>query len=209
MTWGDKTPGQSGFAAAVELAGQFPHAGLHLLPAGVQVELDSGLDEVLLAHPQVVRAAGDQPVALGGDFDRDLPGRRLHRRHVRIPCLGGTLSSWYLKQLKYLEVPTASLTRDRLRAAATLRIVSGSGSAQPEALTFHPGTGNGDPLRPRRSQRQQLRLRCMLRPPRRLPGDLHLNHQNPAGTAHLLTREAGKGYKTEKSPHRDKEIVAT
>jgi hypothetical protein len=26
--------------------------------------------------------------------------------------------------------------------------------------------------------------------------------------AHLLTREAGKGYKTEKSPHRDKERVA-
>jgi hypothetical protein len=42
-------------AAAVELAEQFPHAGLHLLPAGVQVELDSGLNEVLLAHAQVIR----------------------------------------------------------------------------------------------------------------------------------------------------------
>jgi len=44
-----------GCAAAVELAEQFPHAGLHLLSAGVEVELHSGLNEVLLAHPQVVR----------------------------------------------------------------------------------------------------------------------------------------------------------
>jgi len=36
--------------------------------------------------------------------------------------------------------------------------------------------------------------------PWRLPGDLHLNHQDPVVAAHLVTREAGKGYKTEKKP---------
>jgi hypothetical protein len=35
-------------AAAVELAEQVAPADLHLLPAGVQAELDSGLKEILL-----------------------------------------------------------------------------------------------------------------------------------------------------------------
>jgi hypothetical protein len=63
------------------------------------------------------------------------------------------------------------------------------------------GARVGEPAAARCSQPSQGRSD----PPYRL---WHLNHQDPVETAHLLTREAGKGYKTEKSPHRDKEIVA-
>jgi hypothetical protein len=35
-------------------------------------------------HVQVMRTTGDQPVALRGDFNGDLPGHLLHHRHRRI-----------------------------------------------------------------------------------------------------------------------------
>jgi len=50
---------------------------------GVQVEGHCGLHELLLGHVQVMRTTGDQPAALRGGFNSDLPGRLLHHRHRR------------------------------------------------------------------------------------------------------------------------------
>jgi hypothetical protein len=81
-------------------------------------------------------------------------------------------------------------------------MVSGSGSAQPEAPTFQPSTGTGVLAPPALATATALAPMHApaSAPPWRLPGDLHLNHQDPVVPAHLLTREAGKGYKNREKP---------